>query len=130
MSEQQTPQHDLVPEWDQADRMRKALRTADVGVAELADYLDVSRNTVSTWINGRIQPSTQTLRLVAIRCGVPFDWLRDGTEPRRGPGNRPLGGVAGGPDGVAEQDKPPTIWYVGDRTQAPLVAVPDVAAAA
>lgn len=68
-----------VPEWDVADRVRKALRVSGVGVQEIADYLDVDRSTVSTWINGRITPSTQTLRLVALRCGVPYEWLRDGT---------------------------------------------------
>jgi transcriptional regulator with XRE-family HTH domain len=64
-----------VPEWDTADRMRKALREAGIGVQEIADYLGVARNTVSTWINGRIEPSTQTLRLWALRCGVPYGWL-------------------------------------------------------
>lgn len=64
-----------VPSWDEADRMRKALRHAGVGVQEMADYLGVARNTVSSWINGRIRPSKQTMRLWAIRCGVPFDWL-------------------------------------------------------
>jgi transcriptional regulator with XRE-family HTH domain len=65
----------MIPEWDTADRMRKALREAGIGVQEIADYLGVARNTVSTWINGRIEPSTQTLRLWALRCGVPFEWL-------------------------------------------------------
>jgi transcriptional regulator with XRE-family HTH domain len=67
-----------IPEWDVADRMRKALRHARVGVQEIADYLDVDRSTVSTWINGRIDPSTQTLRLVAMRCGVSYQWLSTG----------------------------------------------------
>jgi transcriptional regulator with XRE-family HTH domain len=67
-----------VPQWDTSDRMRKALRHAGIGVQEMADYLDVSRNTVSTWINGRISPSTQTLRLWAMRCGVSFSWLANG----------------------------------------------------
>ena len=81
----------LVPEWDTADRMRKSLRAADIGVQEIADYLGVSRNTVSTWINGRIQPSTQTLRLWALRCGVDYTWL-SGTAPegRRTSDLRPL----------------------------------------
>jgi transcriptional regulator with XRE-family HTH domain len=64
-----------VPSWDTADRMRKALRVAGVSVQEMADYLGVARNTVSTWINGRITPSTQTLRLWAARCDVPYEWL-------------------------------------------------------
>ena len=72
-----------VPEWDVADRMRKSLRHADIGVQEIADYLGVSRNTVSTWINGRIQPGRQTLRLWALRCGVDFEWLAGELGARR-----------------------------------------------
>lgn len=68
----------VTPEWDLADRMRKALRQADIGVQEMADYLDVSRSTVGTWINGRNRPSAATLRIWAMRCGVSFEWLRDG----------------------------------------------------
>jgi transcriptional regulator with XRE-family HTH domain len=71
----------LVPEFDLADRMRKALRVAGIGVQEMADYLGVARNTVSTWINGKIAPSTLTIRLWAIRCDVPYDWLRWGDIP-------------------------------------------------
>src|SRR5260370_26557848 len=59
-----------VPDWDIADRMRKALRTADIGVGEMADYLGVSRTSVSNWINGRVEPSFQAVRLCAIRTGV------------------------------------------------------------
>lgn len=67
-----------VPQWDLADRMRKSLREAKVGVGEMAGYLDVERNTVGSWINGRITPRTQTLRLWALRCGVPYEWLVTG----------------------------------------------------
>lgn len=85
-----------IPTWDTADRMKKALREADLGVQEIAEYLGVSRNTVSTWINGRIEPSKQTLRLWAMKTGVPFDWLTDEADPsgrgghrrRAGPGFR------------------------------------------
>jgi transcriptional regulator with XRE-family HTH domain len=87
MSEQTTTA--LVPEWDVADRMRKALRISGVGVQEMADYLGVARNTVSTWINGRIEPGQQTQRLWALRCGVPYEWLKDGTQTQSGP---PRGG--------------------------------------
>ena len=69
-----------VPRWDLADRMRKSLRDADLGVQDMADYLEVRRNTVSNWINGHNPPSAQTLRLWAMRCGVPLRWLRDGDE--------------------------------------------------
>ena len=76
-----------IPQFDQADRMRKSLRDTAIGVQEMADYLEVSRNTVSTWINGRVPPSSQTLRLWAMRCGVPLEWLRDGIDPD--PGDAP-----------------------------------------
>jgi transcriptional regulator with XRE-family HTH domain len=67
-----------IPAWDTADRMRKALRDSGIGVQEIADYLGVSRGAVGTWINGRVVPSTQTLRLWAIRCAVSFEWLTGG----------------------------------------------------
>lgn len=88
MTEQPVPAP--VPQWDVADRMRKSLRHADIGVQEIADYLDVSRTTVSSWINGRITPSVQTLRLWAIRCGVDYEWLAGNSppRPRRGGGDR------------------------------------------
>ena len=77
-----------IPEFDTADRMRKSLRESGIGVQEIATYFDVSRNTVGNWINGRIEPSVQTLRLWAMRTNVPFKWLQTGESPR-----------PGGPDG-------------------------------
>lgn len=71
-----------VPKWDLADRMRKAMRDADLGVQEMADHLGVSRNTVSTWINGRNRPSAPALKLWAIRTEVSYEWLRDGVNPQ------------------------------------------------
>ena len=79
----ETAEQQAVPQWDLADRMRKALRHAGVGVQEMAEYLGVGRNTVSTWINGRIRPSTQTLRLWALRCGIPLEWLTSGEGFRK-----------------------------------------------
>jgi transcriptional regulator with XRE-family HTH domain len=71
------------PEWDVADRLRKALRHADLGVTEIADYLGVSRTSVSNWINGRVDPSTQTLRLWALKTGVAYEWLAGDRDFRR-----------------------------------------------
>lgn len=84
-------EYGYVPEFDLADRMRKALREAGMGVTEMADYLEVSRNTVGSWINGHVTPSGQTIRLWALRTGVPYAWLRDGKDPRP---NQPDGGLS------------------------------------
>jgi transcriptional regulator with XRE-family HTH domain len=68
-------------EFDRADYLRKALRAADVSVAEMADYLGVNRNTVGRYINGRGVPDVRTMRLWALRCGVPLEWLQSGKLP-------------------------------------------------
>ena len=80
MSEQ--PDEVTVPAWDVADRMRKSLRHADLGVQDMSAYLGVARNTVSTWINGKIVPSKTTLMQWALRTGVPFEWLAGELEFR------------------------------------------------
>jgi transcriptional regulator with XRE-family HTH domain len=74
---------ELVPQFDLADRMRKALRTAGMTVQEMADYLGVVRATASNWINGHTPPSKQSLRLWALRTGVDFDWLQTGENPHQ-----------------------------------------------
>jgi transcriptional regulator with XRE-family HTH domain len=81
---QQAARHG-VPDWDIADRMRKSLRHSGMGVGEMALYLDVKRNTVSTWINGRVSPSKQTLMLWAARTGTTVAWLETGQGSPSGP---------------------------------------------
>jgi transcriptional regulator with XRE-family HTH domain len=71
-----------IPQWELCDRLRRSLRYAGLTPQDMTDYLDVSRSTVSTWLTGRIQPSTQTLRLWALRTGVHYEWLRDGIYPQ------------------------------------------------
>lgn len=58
-------------------------RHAGITVAAMAAYLGVSRKSVGNWIGGRIDPDTRTLRLWALRCGVSYEWLTDGGDPRR-----------------------------------------------
>ena len=63
------------------DRIRKALEVGNVTVQEMADYLGIHRNSVGAWMNLRRQPSKQSLRLIALRTGVPFEWLETGKAP-------------------------------------------------
>jgi transcriptional regulator with XRE-family HTH domain len=64
-----------------SDRMRKSADVAGVSVGEIAEYFDVNRNTVGRWLNGRTQPDRRTVRLWAMRCGVPTQWLLTGVFP-------------------------------------------------
>lgn len=66
-------ERERIPQFQQYHRLRLALEVEDIGVQEMADYLGVERNSVSRWINGRTQPSKQTLRLWAMRTGVPLE---------------------------------------------------------
>lgn len=80
--------------FDMADRLRRALRISGVSVQEMADELDVSRNTVSNWINGRGEPRRRDLRDFAMKTGFPMEWLRDGTGEM----------TQDGPDGGGQSD--------------------------
>lgn len=62
----------------QGDWMKKALDHAHVSSKSMAEYLDVEPATVSRWLNGKRHPSKQTLRLWALRTGVPLDYLETG----------------------------------------------------
>lgn len=74
-----------VPHFTLGDRLGKAMRHADVSAAEMADYLDVHRNTISAYINDRQPVKGGTLKLWAMRTGVPLEWLEFGVEPQRPP---------------------------------------------
>jgi transcriptional regulator with XRE-family HTH domain len=63
------------PEFNLADRMRKAMRDAGITASAMAEYLDVSRTSINNWTSGRIEPDTRTLRLWALRTGVSYGWL-------------------------------------------------------
>ncbi len=76
----QTPSG-AIPQWDLSDRMRKCLSYSGIGVSEIATYFGVSRNTISSWINGRVEPSVQAMRLWAIKTGVDYEWLKTGEAP-------------------------------------------------
>lgn len=73
MTEQTTAE--VVPEWDMSDRLRKALTHAGISSNEMAEYLEVTRHTISNWINGRTRPPATAVKLWAMRCGVPYKWL-------------------------------------------------------
>lgn len=68
-------------EFDLADRMRKSLRVATMGVSEIASLIGVSRNTASNWINGRARPNCTQMSLWATYSHAPLHWLKTGEAP-------------------------------------------------
>lgn len=63
------------------DWMRKALEYAGLSSKDMAEYLDVTPATVSRWLNAKAPVGTQTLRLWALRTGVPISYLQTGINP-------------------------------------------------
>lgn len=63
------------------DRLAKALRLANISSNEMADHLEMSRTTISNYINGRTNPKRSIMRDWAIRTGVPLTWLETGQLP-------------------------------------------------
>ena len=78
-----------VPQFEMRHRMALALESRDISIGEIADYLGVHRNTVGGWLAGRTRPSTASVKLWALRTGVPYSWLTTGTPPDYIPPNTP-----------------------------------------
>lgn len=70
----------MIPVFDLADRLHKSLRVAGLRPGQMAEHLEVRGETVSRYLTGRVRPTVATLRVWALRCGVPFEWLRDGDD--------------------------------------------------
>lgn len=89
MSEAQTVPEGL--DFDMADRLRKALRFADISVQEMADELGMSRNSIGRYINGHIQPDLRTMRIWSWKTGAPLDWLQGEEWAARDSNSEPEG---------------------------------------
>lgn len=77
-----------VPTWDEGDRLAKALRHAGMSNSDMASYMGVHRNTISSYVNGRAAVDRRTRLLWAMKTGVSIEWLEDGAgePPTPGPG--------------------------------------------
>lgn len=84
-----------VPEWTLGDRLGKSLDFAEIGIAEMADYLGISRNTVGNYVADRTRIPNPTLTLWAMRTGVPKAWIETGDTPPHGDGGTPLSATNG-----------------------------------
>ena len=63
------------------DRLNKSLKYAGMSHNEMAEFLEVHRNTVGGYCTGKTEIRSVMLRLWAMRVGLPVEWLRDGAWP-------------------------------------------------
>lgn len=67
-----------------SDRLALAQRRSGLSVQELADRIEVHRNSISAWINGRNRPRSRDLKAFALATGYPVRWLETGEAPHDG----------------------------------------------
>ncbi|MDF2826882.1 MAG: hypothetical protein K0R01_165 [Mycobacterium sp.] len=85
---------------DFSDRLALAQRRSGLSVSELAERIEVHRNTVGAWINGRQRPRSRDLKAYALATGYPVRWLETGEAPHDG--GAPDGGSLPGLDSNQE----------------------------
>ncbi len=96
MSEQLDTNVRVIPEWTLGWRIQRALAQADLKSGDLEAVFEVSRNTVSRWLNDWYRPKDHVLKQIALMCGVSPEWLQDGDATNPHPAG-PNGGSEGGP---------------------------------
>lgn len=79
----------VVPEWDLADRMTKALRLVGLSVNELSEIMGVTASTVSRWLHGHNRPNKATLMIWSDLTGVDLEWLETGQRACRDSNPKP-----------------------------------------
>jgi transcriptional regulator with XRE-family HTH domain len=85
-----------VPPWTLGWRLLRALAWAGLTAEQMADELGIHRTTVSRWTHDRGRPTKGYLKLWALRCGVPYEWLVSGEGlPRLDSNQQPAGSVDG-----------------------------------
>lgn len=76
--------HDTIAEqlrFGLGDRLAKSLHVAGITSNDMADELEVSRTTISNYLNDRTHPKRLYLRMWALKTGVPIEWLETGQLP-------------------------------------------------
>lgn len=78
------------------ERLTALRKEQGLSQLELAEKLDVSRQSVSKWETGTAVPSMDNMRTLSQLYEVPIDYLMgDGERPARAEGENPAGTQAG-----------------------------------
>lgn len=97
------------------DRLSKALHVANVTSNDMAAELDVSRTTISNYLNGRTKPKGLYMRIWALKTGVPLEWLETGIFPEA-PETEKTPTPKGEGDGASYRTRTGPYALQGDRT--------------
>ncbi len=91
----------VIPVFTIGDRLRKAREVTGLDMAEFANEIGVSRQTVGNAELGKVTPRKIMLKAWSMRTGVPIEWLETGTT------NPHQDGPDGGLDVVRHQGLEP-----------------------
>ncbi|WP_354002536.1 helix-turn-helix domain-containing protein [Agromyces larvae] len=67
------------------DRLRKVMQVRGIGVGELADELEVARNTITNLTTGRSPMDKRSALALSVVLDVPYEWLRFGVNDEAAP---------------------------------------------
>lgn len=70
-----------IPEWNTADRVRKARESAGMKQDELASRIGMSRGGLAKIEQGKSAPRRTTIIAIAFATGVALEWLEYGETP-------------------------------------------------
>lgn len=73
----------LTPQWTLGDRLRKAREIAGLNQTQLADELEIARNSVGRYESGDYDPPRTVIIAWALRTGVDFEWLLGDHQGRK-----------------------------------------------
>lgn len=68
-------------EFGLGDRLAKSLHVAGISTTEMATELEMSRATISNYLNDHTKPKRLYLKMWALKTGVPLEWLETGRLP-------------------------------------------------
>lgn len=67
-------------------RLRMAIEHAGIPAGRLAEELSIDRGTLTRWMHDKYRRPINPLflRAIAERCGVPYEWLVEGSTSEGG----------------------------------------------
>lgn len=70
-----------IPQFETRHRLALALEAAAVDVDEMAATLGVTKTTIYNYMSGARAPKLGMIKMWALRCQVPWEWLTTGELP-------------------------------------------------